>query len=176
MSSTFSASSGSVPDADLVELLAADPRHAAPRLPALQGPALRPDPRLEHGEALLALLVGFAEVAIHVAGLAAGVLADIQPAHQRAGVGPAHVEDQVGVAVHARALLLAGELLLVVLELAVIRGIGAAVALAALLVEQRPDVLAVGRVLREGDRARAGQREGEQVRFHFAAPWERLIT
>src|SRR5688500_5939735 len=112
MSSTFSASPGSVLDADLVELLAADPRHAAPRLPALQGPAVRPDPRLEHGEALLALLLGVAEVAVHVAGLSGGALAVVEPAHQRAGVGPADVEDQVGVAVHARALLLAGEVLL----------------------------------------------------------------
>src|SRR5688572_605293 len=181
MSSIFSASSGtrSVLDADLVELLAADARQAAPRLPALHGPAFRADPRLEHPEVLLALLVGLAEVAVHVAGLAAGALAVVEPAHQRARVRPADVVDQVGVAVHARALLFPGELLLVFLELAVVGRVRAAVALGALLVEERFDVLAVGHVLRQGAGARAGERNGEpcpKVCFHFAAPWESEYT
>src|SRR6185436_4613826 len=75
-------------------------------------------------------------------------LAVIKPSHDRAGVGPADVENQVGIGVHPRTLHLLGVLGRSGLELAQV-GRTRAMASRALLQPERADVLAVSYLLRE---------------------------
>jgi hypothetical protein len=102
-----------------------------------------PDPVLEKPQVLLLLRFVLAEIPVHVPGLSVlCALAVIETAHERARVRPAGEEDEMGVTVHLRALELLNELLLVLLEVAVLRRVPA-MAARALPIEHRLDLRSV---------------------------------